>query len=394
MDAEKSKNDISEDVGDGRRLQPQSSKMIMNDKVQNLATTVYQEFEKMITSYDDNVVKNLMPIVVEMLESLESAYVKTDELEIQLEMMAEEFEQLESEYQKEKKLRMGAAERHLELVDTLEAHQEESNSKLNSLNSVIKTYETKVNGLETQTNLSDQEKQEKRDKSIPSIINDTQEEIDQLILTKNALAAVKDDLVRTVDRKMIENDELDVENRLLKEKRDNLQRHIKTLQNDNSQEPNTNSVSIEDNNDDEEEKLGDISQSNLESFEVELIRDRVKVLETAMNAIAEESPVHASRKQDEDDDFWDAEGNHFTWAEMEKVLLERNQYKVQYMELQEAIRWTANMNAMKAETKSSRMTLFGSRPKHGKGSGSKKESDHRHLRQNNNSIRRFFAKFL
>ena len=113
-----------------------------------------------------------------------------------------------------------------------------------------------------------------------------------------------------------------------------------------------------------------------------------------MNAIAEESPVHASRKQDEDDDFWDAEGNHFTWAEMEKVLLERNQYKVQYMELQEAIRWTANMNAMKAETKSSRMTLFGSRPKHGKGSASKKESDHRHLRQNNNSIRRFFAKFL
>ena len=98
---------------------------------------------------------------------------------------------------------------------------------------------------------------------------------------------------------------------------------------------------------------------------------------------------------DEDDDFWDAEGNHFTWAEMEKVLLERNQYKVQYMELQEAIRWTANMNAMKAETKSSRMTLFGSRPKRkGKGNPNKKESDQRHLRQNNNGIRRFFAKLM
>ena len=173
MDAEKNENHLSEDVSDGRRLLSQSSKMIMNEKVQNLATTVYQEFEKMITSYDANIVKNVMPIVVEMLESLESAYVKVDELEIQLEMMAEEFEQLESEYQKEKKLRIGAAERHFELVDTLEAHQEESNSKLNSLNSVIKTYETKVNGLEIQTNLSDQEKQEKRDKSIPSIINDT-----------------------------------------------------------------------------------------------------------------------------------------------------------------------------------------------------------------------------
>ena len=391
MDVEKNENHLSEDVGDGRRLLSQSSKMIMNEKVQNLATTVYQEFEKMITSYDANVVKNVMPIVVEMLESLESAYVKVDELEIQLEMMAEEFEQLESEYQKEKKRRIGAAERHFELVDTLEAHQEESNSKLNSLNSVIKTYETKVNGLEIQTNLSDQQKQEKRDKSIPSIINDTQEEIDQLILTKNALSAVKDDLVRTVDRKMIENDELDAENRILQEKKDSLQRQIKEL----SEKSNLDSPILkEDNNNKEEDESADISQSNLESFEVELIRDRVKVLETALNSIAEESPAHASRTQDEDDDFWDAEGNHFTWAEMEKVLLERNQYKVQYMELQEAIRWTANMNAMKAETKSSRMTLFGSRPKHVKGSASKRESDHRHLRQNDNSIRRFFAKFL
>ena len=102
---------------------------------------------------------------------------------------------------------------------------------------------------------------------------------------------------------------------------------------------------------------------------------------------------HLSRRFEEDNNFWDAEGNHFTWAEMERVLLERNQYKVQYMELQEAIRWTATMNAMKAESKSSRMTLFGSRPKKGNGKLDKKESDQRHLRQNNNSIRRFFAKF-
>ena len=397
MESEQKDDDIAEDIGDGRRLLSKSSKMIMNEKVQNLATIVYQEFEKMITNYDSNVVKNLMPIVVEMLESLESAYIKTDELEIQLEMLSEEFEQLESEYQKEKKLRIGAAERHLELVDTLEAHQEESNTKLHSLNSVIKTYETKANGLETYTtNLSDQEKQEEKDKSIPNMINDTQEEIDQLILTKNALTAVKDDLVRTVDKKMIENDELEAENRSLLEQKVNLQRQVKNLQNDASQEL---SVEEKSNYDDKSEVISpkllhSLSQNNLDLLEVDLIRDRVQVLETAVNAIAEESPSHASRKLDEDDDFWDAEGNHFTWAEMEKVLLERNQYKVQYMELQEAIRWTANMNAMKAETKSSRMTLFGSRPKRGKGSSSKKESDQRHLRQNNNGIKRFFAKFM
>ena len=84
-------------------------------------------------------------------------------------------------------------------------------------------------------NLSDQEKQEEKDKSIPNIINDTQEEIDQLILTKNALTAVKDDLVRTVDKKMIENDELEAENRSLLEQKVSLQRQVKNLQNDASQ---------------------------------------------------------------------------------------------------------------------------------------------------------------
>ena len=141
--SERNEDDISEDIGDGSRLLSKSSKTIMNEKVQNLATIVYQEFEKMITNYDANVVKNVMPIVVDMLESLESAYIKTDELEIHLEMLSEEFEQLETEYQKEKKLRIGAAERHLEVVDTLEAHQEESNSKLHSLNSIIRVEHSK-----------------------------------------------------------------------------------------------------------------------------------------------------------------------------------------------------------------------------------------------------------
>ena len=58
------------DVADGRLSTPSPTKMIMNEQVQLLATTVYQEFEKMITDYDANVVKSLMPIVVDILESL------------------------------------------------------------------------------------------------------------------------------------------------------------------------------------------------------------------------------------------------------------------------------------------------------------------------------------
>ena len=396
MASVKEKVGESVDVADGRILFPSSSKVMMNEKVQNLATIVYQEFEKMISKYDANVVKSLMPIIVDMLESLESAYIKSDELEIQMELMAEDLEQLESEYQKEKKRRIGAAERHLELEDTLEAHQEESNTKLSNLNSVIKTYELKANELENHTsNLSDQEKRQlKKEKIGLNIIDDTQEDIDQLMITKHALSTVKDDLVRNIDRLVIENDDLEEENRSLQEKKNKIQCQINGLEAGLSNDNYAGLMSTE-------EKGGEkspsepniILQNELNPFEVDEIRERVQELETAVNAIAEESPGHISKRLDEDDNFWDAEGNHFTWAEMEGVLLERNQYKVQYMELQEAIRWTATMNAMKAESKSSRMTLFGSRPKKENGKLDKKETDQRHFRQNNNAIRRFFAKF-
>ena len=387
---------VSIDVADGRILFPSSSKMMMNEKVQNLATIVYQEFEKMISKYDANVVKGLMPIIVDMLESLESAYIKADELEIQTEMMTDDIEQLESEYQKEKKLRIGAAERHLELEDTLEAHQEESNTKLSNLNSVIKTYELKSNELENHaSNLSDQEKHQIKNEKISSnIIDDTQDDIDQLMITKHALSTVKDDLVRNIDRLMIENDDLEEENRSLQEKKSNIQRQIKGCEAGLSNDNYTGLISSEEKDGEKSpSELNITLQNELNPFEVDQIRDRVQELESAVNAIAEESPSHISRKLDEDDNFWDAEGNHFTWSEMEGVLLEKNQYKVQYMELQEAIRWTATMNATKAESKSSRMTLFGSRPKKEKGKLDKKETDQRHFKQNNNAIRRFFSKF-
>ena len=397
------KNGVSADITDGRPMFTSPSKMIMNEKVQNLASVVYQEFEKMITNYDANVVKNLMPTVVDMLECLESAYMKTDELEIQIEMMAEDLEQLESEYQKEKKLRIGAAERHMELEDTIEATQEESNTRLHNLNSVIRSYEIKTNELEYHvSSVGDQEKYELNVERAGSDTDDTREEMDNLIATKHALTTVKDDLIRTVDRLMTENDDLRKENRGLHEKKVDLQQQIRQLVHELLKQPAKSfgpvkSSSAKHEADDVKTHVIPVisSPNELQPLEIDQIRDRVEGLETAVNVIVEDnnSPRHISRRMDEDDNFWDAEGNHFTWAEMERVLQERNQYKVQYMELQEAIRWTATMNAMKAESKSTRMTLFGPRPKQGKGTVDKKVSDKRHFRQNNNGIRRFFSKF-
>ena len=47
---------------------------IMSERVQSLATSINKEFERMIGSYNENVVKELMPLVVGILESLDQSY--------------------------------------------------------------------------------------------------------------------------------------------------------------------------------------------------------------------------------------------------------------------------------------------------------------------------------
>ncbi|KAL8578583.1 hypothetical protein ACOMHN_015039 [Nucella lapillus] len=81
---------------------------VMSEKVQTLAATVYKEFEKVITRYDEDVVKELMPLVVGILESLDGAYTEKQELDVEIELLHEDNEQLLTQYEREKQLRKGA----------------------------------------------------------------------------------------------------------------------------------------------------------------------------------------------------------------------------------------------------------------------------------------------
>lgn len=80
----------------------------MSEKVQSLAATVYKEFEKVISRYDEDVVKELMPLVVGILENLDGAYVEKQELDVEIELLREDNEQLLTQYEREKQLRKGA----------------------------------------------------------------------------------------------------------------------------------------------------------------------------------------------------------------------------------------------------------------------------------------------
>ena len=58
------------------------SHIVMSEKVQSLAGSVYQQFELMIGHYDEHVVKDLMPLVVNILENLDLAYTENQEHEV------------------------------------------------------------------------------------------------------------------------------------------------------------------------------------------------------------------------------------------------------------------------------------------------------------------------
>lgn len=87
----------------------EDSHVVMSEKVQSLAGSIYQEFERMIARYDEDVVKTLMPLLVNVLECLDSAYQTNQEHEVELELLREDNEQLATQYEREK-----AARKHAE----------------------------------------------------------------------------------------------------------------------------------------------------------------------------------------------------------------------------------------------------------------------------------------
>ncbi len=81
---------------------------VMSDGVQTLAASIYKEFERMIKKYDEDVVKELMPLVVGILETLDHSYQDKQENEVEVELLRDDNEQLLTQYEREKQLRKSA----------------------------------------------------------------------------------------------------------------------------------------------------------------------------------------------------------------------------------------------------------------------------------------------
>ncbi|KAK7938340.1 hypothetical protein WMY93_001666 [Mugilogobius chulae] len=127
----------------------------MSERVSGLANSIYREFERLIGKYDEDVVKELMPLVVAVLENLDSVFAENQEHEVELELLKEDNEQLITQYEREKALRKHAEEKFIEFEDVheqekkdMQTHVDRMESHSRQLELKIKNYNDQISRLE------------------------------------------------------------------------------------------------------------------------------------------------------------------------------------------------------------------------------------------------------
>ncbi|XP_076287890.1 JNK-interacting protein 3-like isoform X8 [Lasioglossum baleicum] len=142
----------------------EDSHVVMSEKVQTLAGSIYQEFEKMIARYDEDVVTDLMPLLVNVLECLDISYTENQEREVELELLREDNEQLVTQYEREKQLRKTSDQKLLELEDAAEDERKDLLLRIDSLESIVRMLELKTkNSHDHVVRLEEKEAELKRD---------------------------------------------------------------------------------------------------------------------------------------------------------------------------------------------------------------------------------------
>ncbi|XP_078510548.1 C-Jun-amino-terminal kinase-interacting protein 4 [Lissotriton helveticus] len=132
------------EVEDGTMYQDDpNNSAVMSERVSGLASSIYREFERLIGEYDEDVVKELMPLVVAVLENLDSVFADNQEHEVELELLKEDNEQLMTQYEREKSLRKLAEEKFIEFEDSQEQEKKDLQGKVETLESQTRQLEMK-----------------------------------------------------------------------------------------------------------------------------------------------------------------------------------------------------------------------------------------------------------
>uniref|UniRef100_A0A7M4E1U6 C-Jun-amino-terminal kinase-interacting protein 4 n=1 Tax=Crocodylus porosus TaxID=8502 RepID=A0A7M4E1U6_CROPO len=117
---------------------------MMSERVSGLAGSIYREFERLIGRYDEEVVAELMPLVVAVLENLDSVCAHSQETSVELELLRDDNEQLLTQYEREKALRKQAEEKFIEFEDSQEQEKKDLQIRVEALESQTRQLELKA----------------------------------------------------------------------------------------------------------------------------------------------------------------------------------------------------------------------------------------------------------
>uniref|UniRef100_A0A4W5LL89 Sperm associated antigen 9 n=1 Tax=Hucho hucho TaxID=62062 RepID=A0A4W5LL89_9TELE len=139
------------ELDDGVLYQDDSgSSAMMSERVSGLASSIYREFERLICQYGEDVVKELMPLVVAVLENLDAVFADNQEHEVELELLKEDNEQLVTQYEREKSLRKSTEERYMVFEDSQDMEKKDLQGRLGMLESHTRQMELKTRNYSDQ----------------------------------------------------------------------------------------------------------------------------------------------------------------------------------------------------------------------------------------------------
>jgi len=156
---------IKEDVAKLQQQQQQFNHLnspanhVVSERVQNLAAQIYTELQKIIMSNndDDDIVSGLMPLIVNVLESLDLQLIETQQLQVEIELMKDDNDRLVSAFDKEKQTKKKLEQQLFEYEFHSDEEKQKLTQKINSLESIVKMMELKTkNSNDTVSRLEDE----------------------------------------------------------------------------------------------------------------------------------------------------------------------------------------------------------------------------------------------
>jgi hypothetical protein len=118
----------------------------VSERVQTLASQIYTELQRIINrcNDDEDVVGGLMPLIVNVLESLDLALIENQQFQVELELCKDDNEQLVSAFEKEKTNKKKVEQRLFEFEFTSDEEKQHYQQKIDSLANIVKMLELKA----------------------------------------------------------------------------------------------------------------------------------------------------------------------------------------------------------------------------------------------------------